>query len=75
MNKQRPDANSKTTSDRKNISQPAEWWAAFAAQAERDGQSLSEWLGDCGLANLDPDLLDGLPDRPTVGKRAKPKPD
>ena len=57
-------------SQRKNLMQPADWWAAFVEQAKRDGQSLSEWLGDCGLENLDSDLKKGLSER---NGRGRPK--
>ncbi len=50
--------------ERKNITEPADWWDAFQQQATRDGQTLSEWLGDCGRANLDEDLQCGLSERP-----------
>ena len=35
------------TSERKNISQPADWWAAFEKQAKAEGLTLSEWMGEC----------------------------
>ena len=31
---------------RKNISQPAEWWRAFQEQADAEGKCLSEFMGD-----------------------------
>ena len=34
------------TTDRKNITQPADWWAAFEAQSQAEGMSLSEWMGN-----------------------------
>jgi len=40
------------TSERKNISNPRDWWAAFETQARADGMSLSEWVGECCKANL-----------------------
>jgi hypothetical protein len=61
-------------STRKQISQPPEWWAAFTAQAERDGYTgVSEWLGAVGVANLDSDLAEGLPERQGRGKPPLPK--
>ena len=44
------------TSQRKNISQPADWWVAFSEQANRKGESLSEWIGDCCQIHVDTDL-------------------
>ena len=32
--------------ERKNITQPADWWAAYEAQAKKDGKSLSAWIGE-----------------------------
>ncbi len=60
-------------SGRKNITQPADWWAAFEAQASKDGQTLAAWLGDCGRANLAKDVAAGLSERPSVGAPKKPK--
>lgn len=33
--------------ERRNITQPADWWAAFEKQATADGMTLSEWVGEC----------------------------
>mgnify|MGYP003653407462 CR=1 FL=1 len=41
-----------SSSERKNITQPRDWWEAFGAQATQDGLTLSEWLGECARANL-----------------------
>lgn len=39
------------TSERKNISQPADWWAAWEAEAKKANQHLSEWIADkCNAA-------------------------
>ena len=51
------------------ISQPTEWIVAFKAQAKRNGETLSAFLGDCALANLDEDLAAGLTERPKRGQR------
>jgi len=62
------------SSQRKNVTQPDDLWAAIDEQMNRDGvKNLSRWLGECAAANLDADLAEGLSDRPTVGKRPKPK--
>lgn len=34
------------TDNRKNITQPADWWAAFQRAANAAGMSLSEWMGE-----------------------------
>jgi len=52
-------------------SQPTEWIEAFRAQARRNGESLSAFLGACAIVNLDPDLLEPLGDRPGRGPRKK----
>ncbi len=44
-------------------SQLDDWAEAFRQQAERCGQTLSEWVGDCLLANLSRDLRKGLSER------------
>lgn len=59
------------TSTRRNISQPADWWEAFRQQAEADEQSLSEWLGDCGLANLPASVQRSLSQRPPANRPKK----
>lgn len=33
------------TNERKNITQPTDWWAAFEAEAEKRGLTLSEFIG------------------------------
>jgi len=60
-------------SERRNITQPADWWAAFEAQAKADGQSLAAWAGDCMWANLPKDVAVGLSARPSVGAPKRPK--
>ena len=32
--------------ERKNITQPSDWWAAYESQATKEGKSLSAWIGD-----------------------------
>ena len=36
----------------KNLTQPASWWDAFKAQAEKEGMNLSKWVGRQCLAAL-----------------------
>lgn len=59
------------TSTRHNISQPTDWWEAFQRQAETDEQTLSEWLGDCGLANLPVSVQRSLSQRPPANRPRK----
>jgi hypothetical protein len=49
---------------RKNITQPADWWAAFEATAKEAGLSLSEWAGECMLTRVPKPLRDTLSKRP-----------
>ena len=56
------------SSERKNVTQPADWWAAFESQAKADGQTLSEWAGDCMRANLPKDVAAGLSERPAANR-------
>jgi hypothetical protein len=57
------------------LTQPESWIVAAKAQAKREGASLSSWLGECLLANLDADLLlplaGGLGTRPKKGRPTK----
>ncbi|RIK70737.1 MAG: hypothetical protein DCC67_20620 [Planctomycetota bacterium] len=39
--------------ERKNLSLPSDWWAAFQAAARREGVTLSAWLGAAGRRRLD----------------------
>lgn len=52
------------------ITQPREWLDAFRAAAEKEGISLSEWLGNAGLAALPAKVRDKLPVR-TKGRPRK----
>lgn len=54
--------------ERRNITQPAAWWAEFEKAARRSGQTLSEWLGECGVANLPADVQAKLPERQGAGR-------
>ena len=33
--------------ERKNITQPADWWLKFDSEARKAGMTLSEWVGQC----------------------------
>ncbi len=61
------------TSERRNITQPADWWAAFEAEAKKDGLALSEWVGACCVANLPVAVSRGLTERPPANRPKKPK--
>jgi hypothetical protein len=60
--------------DRILVSQPIEWIEAFKIQAKRNGESLSEFLGDCAKVNLDKDLRMAINDeRPKRGPKSAVK--
>ena len=40
------------TVERRNITQPIDWWAAIAKQAEKEGKSISGWIGEACRAKL-----------------------
>ena len=50
--------------ERKNITQPADWWAAFELQANAEGLTLSEWIGECCRVYVDKGVNSGLSERP-----------
>lgn len=56
------------TNERKNITQPTDWWAAFEAAAEAEGVSLAEWVGACCKANLPKGVEAKLSERGTRGR-------
>lgn len=61
-------------SERKNVVQPTEWWAAVEEQMKRDGETnRSKWIGECVVANLDDDLRETLGDRRPANRPAKSK--
>ena len=62
-----------TTTTRRQITQPADWWAAFQKQADAEGLTVSQWLGECGLANLTAAERKQLSKRPAVGAPTKGK--
>lgn len=60
-------------SERKNITQPADWWAEFERQATAEGQSLSAWVGECCAANLPAAAREKITPRRPVGRAAAAK--
>ena len=52
------------TNERKHITQPTDWWAAFQAAAEKAGKNLSEWMGEAAKAQLPAKAAKQLSDRP-----------
>jgi|DEB0MinimDraft_10_1074344.scaffolds.fasta_scaffold06085_7 hypothetical protein len=54
--------------ERKNITHPADWWYAFEEQAEKEGMTLSAWIGECCLANLPKEKQKKLSQRQAGGR-------
>ncbi len=52
--------------ERKHITQPVDWWKAFTQAAEKEGVSLSAWLGDAGKDRLSDKVVKRLSDRPAA---------
>jgi hypothetical protein len=57
------------TNERKNITQPADWWAAWKTAADDEGKSLSAWIGEQCNAALKSKTQKQLSER---GKRGRP---
>lgn len=60
-----------TSENRKNITQPADWWEAFDAAAKREGIPLSQWMGDACRAALPKKVTSKLSER-TKGRPKSP---
>ena len=54
------------TNERKHITQPADWWAAFRAEADNRGMTLSEWIGEAAKKQLPKDVRKSLSERPAA---------
>lgn len=52
---------------RQNLTNPPDWWPAFAAEAKRRKMSLSEFAGFAMMRLLPKDVRDGLSERKSVG--------
>jgi len=59
------------TNQRRNVTQPADWWDAFKAAADKQGLSLSEWIGDCCKQQLPAKVAAKLSDRQPAHRPAK----
>lgn len=56
------------TNERKNITQPADWWAAFETQAKAEGLTLSAWIGEAAKAKLPVKVAKKLSQRPPANR-------
>jgi hypothetical protein len=61
------------TNERKNITQPSDWWAAFEEQAKAEGMTLAAWLGEAAKAKLPPKVAKKLTERPPANRPPKAK--
>lgn len=59
------------TNERKNITQPPDWWEAFESEAEKAGVSLSEWIGEACLSRLPNSVKKKLSERPPANRPKK----
>lgn len=59
------------TNERKHITQPADWWAAFQAASEKAGKTLSEWVGEACKAQLPKRVASKLSERPPAHRPKK----
>lgn len=62
------------TSERRNTTQPTDWWDAWEAAAEAEGVHLAEWIGECCNVNLPKDVAAKLSKRGTRGRPKSKKP-
>lgn len=63
----------KVTNERKNITQPSDWWAAFEAQAKAEGLTLAAWLGEAAKKQLPPSAAKKLTERQPANRPPKAK--
>jgi hypothetical protein len=61
------------TNERKNITQPSDWWAAFEEAAKAEGLTLAAWLGEAAKAKLPPKVAKKLTERPPANRPPKAK--
>jgi len=59
------------TNQRRNVTQPVDWWDAFKAAADKQGVSLSEWIGSACKAKLPAKVAAKLSNRPPAHRPAK----
>jgi hypothetical protein len=57
------------TNERKNITQPADWWAAFGGEATKRGLTLSEFIGLAASKMLTRDQRKELSERIKPGRK------
>jgi hypothetical protein len=61
------------TNERKNITQPSDWWVAFEGQAKAEGLTLAAWIGEAAKKQLPPKVAKKLTERPPANRPPKAK--
>jgi hypothetical protein len=64
---------SEMTNERKNITQPADWWVAFEEAAASEGMTLSAWVGLQCSKGLPRMVRNELTERPPANRPPKAK--
>ena len=59
------------TTDRRNITEPSDWWEAFEAAATASGMTLSAWMGDACVKQLPKTVAKKLSPRPPASRPKK----
>jgi len=59
------------TNERKNITQPSDWWVVFEDQAKAEGMTLSAWIGEACKDRLAKKQTKKLTDRPPAHRPRK----
>jgi hypothetical protein len=63
------------TNERKNVTQPADWWAVWQAEADKhNGGNLSEFVGERVNATLPKQIAKNLSQRPAAHRPKKELP-
>jgi len=57
--------------ERRNITQPADWWKAFDEAAAAEGMTVAAWLGEAGKLRLKKDKVKALSPRPAANRPKK----
>jgi len=57
------------TNERKNITQPNDWWAVFEAEAEKRGLTLSEFMGLAASKMITKEQREKLSERIKPGRK------
>jgi hypothetical protein len=59
------------TNERKNITQPSDWWVVFQAESDKAEMSLSAWIGEACKKRLDKEQAKNLSERPPANRPKK----